>query len=231
MFRITEIRLLQIPAFPGVEIDMIRLWNLSCILLMLIACGQAGTAQTKDVERQTQMGLEYNRLMRRLKIIDQHAKMAKSKLELTKDQQDELKELRRKHQEVVKSSLEIENVDEKLAFLLSQLDSLDKRVSRDILLPHQVRLLDQEVYSHYMRLYQGNLAAAIVGGYGGFIGLTKNQSEKVAELSSTLKKEIGEAKKEFEEKIRMISEKGNKKLSEILTPDQMKTLKNLRQSN
>jgi hypothetical protein len=153
-----------------------------------------------------------------------------SNLELVDDQRIELAKLAKDYSEMRQSMRELpkaDDVKDRFASLLSRMDAFERRLSSDILLPHQTSTLDTMVFDWLVKREQGNLVAALAEHYPNQFRFSDNQKKRIDKLKTSAREKIAEAKREFQEKLKKISADANTEMHAILTPHQSRTLVDL----
>ncbi|MFM7562908.1 MAG: hypothetical protein ACKO81_07745, partial [Planctomycetota bacterium] len=115
---------------------------------------------------------------------------------------------------------------ESLSLLLEKNWSLYRRLTNEILLPHQADLLKKEVFKGYVRFSGGNAVMACLK-FSRDFSITKEQRDKLTALNESVSKEIKEAREEFEKKTAQIRNKAQKEIDSLLSDEQKSKLRAL----
>ena len=155
---------------------------------------------------------------------------ADSELELVDDQRIALANLAEDYRELERSAGKLPktgDIKERFVKVLDRLDMFERRLTSDILLPHQSAVLDTMVFNRMVTHEGGNLIAAISTHYGDDFKFSKNQTKRIGELRTSVDTKIAKARKEFQEKLKKISAEAKTEFRTILTPKQSKVLSEL----
>ena len=155
---------------------------------------------------------------------------ADSDLELVDDQRIELAKLAEDCREMERSAGKLPktgDIKDRFVKVLDRLDLFERRLSSDILLPHQSAVLDTMVFNELVRREGGNLITAISTHFGDGFQFSKNQTKRIGELKTSVNTKIAKAKKEFQEKLKKISTEAKTEFQTILTPKQSKMFSKL----
>ena len=156
-------------------------------------------------------------------------------LELVDDQNERLARLNDEYQRMID---EIQSLpgDEpatktrKLLFL-NRMSTFQETLHTDILLPHQITVLDSLVFAQFVKHHGGSILRAIKTYYTREFNLTDKQKRDLAKIEKQAEAKIAAAQEEFRKKLKEIANETNANVRKLLSPEQVRTLNGLRDQN
>ncbi len=175
---------------------------------------------------ENEFAAKINRLNSRLSLANQALKGGTSDLELAENQKELLVELRKRHQLIVKElkTFGPNERDKAKQFLFDNISRLETELTTDILLPHQVEIINEKLFERQLSMFGGNLFQAMLTGYRDQLGLDDKQLAELKKLSKETSDKLAEAKARFQEEVDEIKKDAKKKLEKALTEKQLEVI-------
>ncbi len=206
--------------------------RLSLIFLLVFCCGEMCAQDFRpDAYNDPDTMARLNRATGLIELADSESKL-NSDLELTEAQILEIKEIALTHSDWMdigdsippEKRADKDFVNELVNDYLVMVKSLESRLSEKVLLPHQVALLANKQFSKALKSCDGDITKAISNFYCDKIKLDDKRKDKLAKISKATKKEIAQARKEFETKLKRILKNSEKATREVFTGSENKLL-------
>ena len=118
----------------------------------------------------------------------------------------------------------------KLLFL-NRMSTFQETLHTDILLPHQITVLDSLVFAQFVKHHGGSILRAIKTYYTREFNLTDKQKRDLAKIEKQAEAKIAAAQEEFRKKLKEIANETNANVRKLLSPEQVRTLNGLRDQN
>lgn len=116
---------------------------------------------------------------------------------------------------------------ERLKKIRSELADTEKVLKTEILLPHQVEMLEQAEFKILLGGSNGNLIKVLEKYYKSEFELTDDQKKQLEDIHKKADQEFAEIKKEMEIKVKEIRAKANSQIKSVLTEKQRKSLERI----
>ena len=199
------------------------------VVCFIVLCSSACFSQDLSSEDTAFLNQVNLRLRTMYLALDQHQN-TDSSLELMDYQKEKLAELAEEFSEMQRSLGPLPkagDIQSRFGLFLGEMDSFERRLSSDILLPHQSTELATMVFTRMVKREGGNLISALTTHYPNSFQFSDDQKERMDKLKMSLNSKVREAKREFQEKLTKISSDAKTELRTILTPQQAQTLSDL----
>ena len=173
-------------------------------------------------------GRVFNRQNAMLSVAINEAQLNRSKLELVPEQVEKLNELRERQQLLIVEfkgrSAEEKKEANSFKVLSGKISELEKELTNEILLPHQVTVLRTEVFARSVQQFSGNITSAIMANHRDEFELSDAQTAQLKELEKNATEQINQAREKFRSQMEEIARDDQTKLDEIFTDKQRKIL-------
>jgi len=200
-------------------------------VLVAVSCG-TGFSFAQEAELETILANDLNRLQTFF-MLAHNGINGSQRMEPTEEQRQAFSKLQ-SERELIQTQISeaIKEKDRptrivKMEALKESLSALEKSLTSEILLPHQLEDLRKAEFAQYLRQFKGDFARVVENYYGREFGMTSSQKKRWETLRKSQELKKQEANREYNEKLRKIEDEARAELAEIFTPKQAKMIREL----